>query len=298
MQHAKGSVHSRSCISHLSCETAVLDKQTRPSRLTLDLKALQFISTPRRSADSLHLPYSAINILRAPVCPYHCYTTTTLIQSVKMSTSPLQYIPSTPSPLNPTTYDTSSPTPSPSPTTKPSRSRPRLSRHQTSPTLSYAQHILRAKTAEAWRTQQILQAYQPNRPDPEEEEDISDCPLTHTALGLHHNQNYIQSHSQHHNSSPNAQGAVDLENSLGLDPISPVSIGEKPGFGLLQPFTVDLGCAAEAGNHIPEEERKTQWDTYRSVAKRALVILATVGLYYGVLPGMRTRATFKDGLNS
>jgi len=196
-----------------------------------------------------------------------------------MSRSPLekQYLPSVPSPLNP---DVGHTTP---PRTR-SHARPRPGRSQTAPALSYAQHILRAKAAEAWRSEYLRRAYQPNRP----EQDLADCPLSRAALDM--NQDY------------NRTAVVDLEHSLGLDPVGPAAAVaadmEKPSFGLLQPFTVDLSHAAAGDHPRPVESGEARAAAYRGVARKVLLALGLLLLSFCLLPSMRHRAAFKQSLNS
>jgi hypothetical protein len=87
-----------------------------------------------------------------------------------------------------------------------------------------------------------------------------------------------------------AQTVVDLEHSLGLDPITPLA--EKPSFGLFQPFTVDMSAAANAYRRQTGDERLP----YKAVARRVLLILGLLCLSYCLLPSMRYRASFRQGM--
>lgn len=177
-----------------------------------------------------------------------------------------QYIPSVPSPLNPDTRHDSS-------RAKKHR-RPKPVAKQT-PSLSYAQHILRAKAAEAWRSEALRRAYH----HPRSERDMTDSPLSRAALDMHRD------------CAPAA--AVDLEHSLGLEPLSPAAAAaEKPSFGLLQPFTVDLSAATSEYRPQTDEARLP----YKGLARKTLLVLCLLCLSFCLLPSMRYRASFRQGM--
>ncbi|KAJ9158065.1 hypothetical protein NKR19_g3680 [Coniochaeta hoffmannii] len=203
-----------------------------------------------------------------------------------MSPRPKQdrlYLPSVPSPLNPTTCPDCS-------RTKKDHPRPRPAAKQ-SPSLSYAQHILRAKAAEAWRSEALRRAYRDL--DLHDQQDISDNPLGRAALDMRRDGG----------ACPTAADAK-LQQSLGLEkgisPRAAVVVEEKPSFGLLQPFTVDLAhvtAAAAAADYRPRAaDGDEEGLRYRGVAKKVLLVVGLLCLSYCLLPGMRYRAAFREGV--
>jgi hypothetical protein len=144
---------------------------------------------------------------------------------IKMPRSSLEkrYTPSVPSPLNPDTRYEISPR---------TMKRLRILRpaHKQTPKLSDAQCILRQKAAEAWKWEHMRRGHGEVHEEEGEGGDIGDSPLSRAALDMGRD-------------STLTFAAVDLEYSLGLDPIC-LSKDEKPSFGLLQPFTVDLSSAS------------------------------------------------------
>ncbi|KAB5535225.1 hypothetical protein GE09DRAFT_355241 [Coniochaeta sp. 2T2.1] len=218
------------------------------------------------------------------------------------------YLPPIPSPLNPDAYDDFPSRPPHTTPTKPQHS-PRPRTRQTSPTLSYAQHILRAKAAEAWRTEHLRRIARAAHSPPSKssdanpwgrqgtdmkERDVADCPLTRAALDMY--PPYTPStNSNSDHVSPTGATAVDLEGSLGLDPIAyHPGMEEKPAFGLLQPFTVDLS-AVTGPEYQPQETAEVRTE-YRKVARRVLLVIGLLCLSYCLLPGMRYRPGLRQGV--
>jgi hypothetical protein len=183
------------------------------------------------------------------------------------------YLPSVPSPLNPTTTSPAD-CPRRDDSNKKPQPRPRSASSRQSPALSYAQHILRAKAAEAWRAEALRRAYADHHHHRGGYgggggRDVSDCPLSRAALDMQRG------------------GAVDPAR---LSPSAPGA--EKASFGLLQPFTVDLTQVdPEYRPHFPFGEGGEQ--RYRGIARKLLLIIALLCLSYCVLPGMRYRATYR-----
>jgi hypothetical protein len=187
------------------------------------------------------------------------------------------YLPSVPSPLNPAICPDCSRTKK-----QQEHPRPRPVARQ-SPTLSYAQHILRAKAAEAWRSEALRRGYQ----SVDERYVTDNSPLSRAALDMHRD--------------TEAQTVVDLEGSFGLEPISsPPNVAEKPAFGILQPFTVDLTHATTTtttGNDFrprQAEDDGTQQQRCKGLTRRVLLVLGLLCLSYCLLP-VRHRPTFRQG---
>ncbi|KAB5577750.1 hypothetical protein GE09DRAFT_530488 [Coniochaeta sp. 2T2.1] len=222
------------------------------------------------------------------------------------------YLPPIPSPLNPDAYyDFPSRLPPTTPT-KPQQHSPRpRTRQSTSPNLSYAQHILRAKAAEAWRTEHLRRIAREAHSPPSKssdanpwerggadvrERDVADCPLTRAALDMY--PSYTPSSNGNSDSSSAGLGgtAVDLEGSLGLDPISyHPGMEEKPAFGLLQPFTVDLSAVTGSQEYPPQATGDGRTE-YRKIARRVLLMIGLLCLSYCLLPGIRYRAGLRQGV--
>lgn len=194
------------------------------------------------------------------------------------SRSEKQYLPSVPSPLNPDAgHDC--------PRAKRHR-RPRPVARQT-PTLSYAQHILRAKAAEAWRSEALRRGYREHHHQHNsQEQDITDSPLSRAALDMHHGSN------NKYDDDAKILPPVDLEQSLGLDPLL-AHMAEKPSFGLLQPFTVDL--SAVGGNRRPPQQPSSP-PPCRGLARKALLVVGLLCLWFCLLPSMRYRAGIRQGM--
>ncbi|OIW28426.1 hypothetical protein CONLIGDRAFT_681386 [Coniochaeta ligniaria NRRL 30616] len=195
-----------------------------------------------------------------------------------------------PSPLNPDTrYDCSR--------TPKQHTRPRPVARQSSPTLSYAQHILRAKAAEAWRSEARSEALRRAWGYTEHQDPTADSsPLSRAALDMHRDENSARTEEA---------AVVDLEHSLGLDPLySPLALAaaaeEKPSFGLLQPFTVDLSAAAAATSEEYRQPHTGSGDgarpPYKGVARKALLVIGLLCLWFCLLPSMRYRAGIRQGM--
>lgn len=206
------------------------------------------------------------------------------------SRSEKQYLPSVPSPLNPDAgHDC--------PRAKRHR-RPRPVARQT-PTLSYAQHILRAKAAEAWRSEALRRGYREDHhhQHSNQEQDITDSPLSRAALDMHRGSNDNDNNNNNNKYDDDAKilPPVDLEHSLGLDPLL-AHMAEKPSFGLLQPFTVDLSAVGASNHRPPQQPPPPQPSPCRGVARKALLVVGLLCLWFCLLPSMRYRAGIRQGM--
>lgn len=211
------------------------------------------------------------------------------------------YLPPVPSPLNPAIC------PDCSRAKRQHSRRPRPAAARQSPTLSHAQHILRAKAAEAWRSEALRRDY--GRPaagakqKQQQQPDMADGgALARAALDMHLDDG---------GGEPQAAAVLLHEKGsslLGLDPIllSPVSpispalvaaVAEEPGFGMLQPFTVDLTHAGpEYGQPAPRTEAGGQkHQKSKGLARKALLVVGLLCLSYCVMPAVRYRAAFRQG---